>query len=285
MHNYRLFAFADEASPMLNSQIDAMQRNQLNGLEIRTVDNENVSDITLGKAREIRKRMDDAGLLVWSIGSPIGKIDIDTDDFDAHLDKYRHTLDIAGELGAQNIRLFSFYIPEEKNPDEYENKVLDRMAMFDEIAAKTAIRLCHENEKGIYGDIASRCVKIHKALPRISAVFDPANFVQSEQDTLQAWELLKEHVAYLHIKDSMTNGNVVPAGKGDGNVADIVRMYLSAGGNAMTLEPHLAVFTGLDKLERKDRLSGVANTYTFESNDAAFDAACAALRDILSNIG
>ena len=69
MEKLRVFAFADEASPAISGQIAAMERNGLQGLEIRGVDGENVSDISLDKAREVRRRLEDAGLTVWSVGS------------------------------------------------------------------------------------------------------------------------------------------------------------------------------------------------------------------------
>ena len=81
MDRAKIFAFADEASPMIDEQIKAMKRNGLLGLEIRSVDGENVSSISLEKAKEVHSKMENAGLTVWSIGSPIGKIDIEKDDF------------------------------------------------------------------------------------------------------------------------------------------------------------------------------------------------------------
>ena len=80
-----IYAFADEASPMMDGQIAALKRNGLQGLEIRHVDGENVSDISEEKAVEVRKKLDAAGLIVWSVGSPIGKISIVKDDFAAHM--------------------------------------------------------------------------------------------------------------------------------------------------------------------------------------------------------
>ena len=53
MKNPQIFAFADEASPMIDNQIKAMLRNGLQGLEIRSVDGENVSGITIAKAKEV----------------------------------------------------------------------------------------------------------------------------------------------------------------------------------------------------------------------------------------
>ena len=64
MKNINIYAFADEASSQIDNQIIAMQRNGLSGLEIRGVDGENVSSISLEKAKEVKKKMDDAGLRI-----------------------------------------------------------------------------------------------------------------------------------------------------------------------------------------------------------------------------
>ena len=145
----KIYAFADEANTQMDGQIAAMLRNHLNGLEIRGVDGTNVSDITLEKAKEIRDKLTAAGLSVWSIGSPIGKINIVKDDYPAHLEKFRHTLEIAKILEAKNIRIFSFYIPENKPHEQYREEVVCRQKEKVSIAAGAGIELCHENEKGI----------------------------------------------------------------------------------------------------------------------------------------
>ena len=62
MYMPRLNAFADEASAAVDGQIAAMRRNGLDGLEIRNADGINVSDLTLSAAREIRRKLDGAGL-------------------------------------------------------------------------------------------------------------------------------------------------------------------------------------------------------------------------------
>ena len=50
----------------------------------------------------------------------------------------------------------------------------------------------------------------------LDGVFDPANFVQCGIDTIEAFELLQDRITYLHIKDALPDGSVVPAGKGHG---------------------------------------------------------------------
>lgn len=281
MRNVNIYAFADEASPYIDEQIVAMKRNNLNGLEIRNVDETNVSDISKEKAKEVRKKLEDAGLITWSIGSPIGKIDIVKDNFDEHLEKLKYTLEIAEILGSKNIRLFSFFMPKDANFDDYENEVIDRLGKFLELAKGTGIQLCHENEKGIYGDIAARCLKIYKTLPELKGIFDPANFVQCGQDTKEAWDILKDYIYYMHIKDATLDGSIVPAGLGDGNIAYLINAFIENGGKDFTMEPHLTVFSGLESLEQEGNTSEVGKKYVFDDDHTAFDAGCNAFKKLI----
>ena len=281
MNNIKIYAFADEASPIIDKQITALKENGLQGLEIRNVDNVNISEISNAKAKEVKKKLDDAGLTVWSIGSPIGKIDIEKDSFAVHTEKFRRTLEIAEILGAENIRLFSFFIPKGKNPVDYKQEVINRLGTFLDLANGTGITLCHENEKGIYGDIPERCLEIHKALPEMPAIFDPANYIQCGADTLKAWEIIKGFVKYLHIKDALPNGSVVPAGKGIGNLPFILDDFRKNGGKCVTIEPHLTVFSGLAALEKEGDNSVVGEVYRYPSNTLAFKAAADALKELI----
>jgi sugar phosphate isomerase/epimerase len=279
MKNMNVYAFADEASGSIDKQIIAMKRNGLQGLEIRNVDGTNVSDISLEKAKEVHEKLSAAGLKVWSIGSPLGKIGIN-DDFEAHMAKFKHTLEVAKSLECNNIRLFSFYLPGDKEPESFKDEVVRKLNQMVEVAKGSGIDLCHENEKGIYGDIAKRCLEIHQAVPELKGIFDPANFIQCGQDTLEAWEMLHPYIKYLHIKDAKADGMVVPAGAGIGNLQKIVDKFYAQGGENVTIEPHLTVFEGLRELEGKDREIKVAE-FNYPDADTAFDVACNALKALL----
>ena len=275
----KIYAFADEASPSIDGQIVAMKRNGLNGIEIRNVDGTNVSSITVDKAKEVKAKFDASGLEVWSVGSPIGKIVI-TDDFEKHLDSLRHTCEIANILDSKNIRMFSFFIPKGTNADDYKNEVIEKLGKMMEVSKQYNVNLCHENEKGIYGDIARRCLDIHKALPEIKCVFDPANFIQSGQDTKEAYDMLSNYVYYMHIKDALEDGNVVPAGQGIGRLPELIKRFKGSATDCVTIEPHLKVFDGLKNLEQSGEEIKVG-LKTYGSGDEAFDVACNALKVIL----
>ena len=270
----KLCAFADEADKSIDGQIEAMLANGIEYLEIRGVDGENISEITLEKAKEVREKLDANGLSVWSVGSPYGKMNI-TDDFNVHLDKFKHGLELAHVLGAKHMRLFSFRVPVGE-AETYADTVMEWLDEFRNAAKGSGILLCHENEKGIYGDIADRCLHIHKTFPDIKAVFDPANFIQCGEDTKNAWEKLAPFVEYMHIKDALADGIVVPAGKGIGNLPWLLERYK---GEVLTLEPHLSVFKGLEALEAGEKTT--IDNFKYPSARAAFDAAVVALKEII----
>lgn len=262
---YRLSCFADEASSSLNGQIIAMKEHGISLLEIRGVDGKNVSELVVEEARSIKKILDDNGIAIWSIGSPYGKIDI-SDDFKPHLEKFKQTLEVAKILGAKRMRIFSFY--GEKDFD----RVIDRLKMFLSLAQDAGILLCHENEKGIYGDSIENCLRLYQALPEMKAVFDPANFIQCGQDVQVAWDILKEYVAYIHVKDALPDGQVVPAGKGIANFPYILKDYEGV----LSIEPHLSIFDGFANLEKEQ-----SNPFLYADSLTAFSAAVTAIKEII----
>lgn len=268
----RLCAFADEASVDLKGQIEALNRNNIGMLEIRGVDGQNIKDISYTKINEIKKQLDASDIKVWSIGSPVGKYKLD-DNFERQLDDFKRLCEYAELLGAQRIRMFSFFSKDEQGVF----RALDAMCSV----APDSIIMCHENEKGIFGDDTESCVKIHEAFPRMRAIFDPANFVQCDVNTLEAWQKLEKYVDYMHIKDALPSKIVVPAGKGIGNVEALIEAYANKGGEVLTIEPHLMEFCGLKALENGESIDTVS---VYKDENEAFDAGVSALKEILDKL-
>lgn len=276
MDKFRLCAFADEADSRIAGQIKALHENEIKLIELRGIDGKNVADITPSEARELKKRFDSEGITVWSIGSPIGKVDITSPAKD-ELDRFGQVLETANILGAENIRMFSFYKTD--NSSACFDEVCRRLDDMISAAKGSGVDLCHENEKGIYGDIAERCYKLHAALPAFRGVFDPANFVQCDEDTLVAWEILKPFMKYAHIKDANESGKVVPPGEGMGHLPELLPRFYESGIRVLTLEPHLKSFVGLAALEGGER-PNVGSS--FKDNREAFDFAVNTLKNLIS---
>lgn len=277
----KLSGFADELSPSFDEQLAGLNRLGVSHIELRGIDGINVSDLTNEKLREVREKLSAAGIKVSSIGSPIGKISIE-DDFAPHMDKLKRTLEIQKELGATYLRMFSFYIPQGADPAGYRGQVLDRLSAMAEEAKRWDAVMLHENEKAIYGDTASRCLDIMEQLasPSFRAVFDFANFIEVGQPTVEAYDMLRPYIEYVHIKDATGEKKIVPAGRGAGHVEDILGRLLGSGWSGfLSLEPHLVDFAGLAALEQDPNKRGSSMT-----GPEAWELALSSLRDILARL-
>ncbi len=279
----KITGFADEIAPELTAQIAGLKGLGMSYVEMRGVDGNNLIYHTDEKVAQIKKTLDDNGIRLSALGSPLGKIQI-TDDFAPHFEEFKRAVEISHKMECPTIRMFSFYIPRGSDPAAYEGEVSERLGRFIDYAKANDILLLHENEKEIYGAMAAECRKLMGTFygDHFKAIFDFANFVQCGQDTLEAYEMLKPYIAYIHVKDALkADQSVVPAGYGDGNVALILKDLLSSGFDGfLSLEPHLFDFTGFRALEKDGRSIAGKNGKTLSGLEA-FTVAYEALRKIL----
>ena len=103
----KISGFSDEISPNFSEQIEGLRELGISYMEIRGVDGENISNLSIEKVREIKARLDDAGIRVSSVGSPAGKTLI-TDDFAFEQKQFDNLLEKASILEAPYMRIFSF---------------------------------------------------------------------------------------------------------------------------------------------------------------------------------
>ncbi|NLK99771.1 MAG: TIM barrel protein, partial [Clostridiales bacterium] len=150
--------FADEIDSNLVKQITVLKKLNMKHIEMRGVNGKNLVDYSITEAKEIKYQLDAEGISLSSVGSPIGKISI-TDDFLPHLEKYKHTVELAHLMETPYIRMFSFYIPEGAEYEGFRSKVMEQMGEFVDYAKVNNVTLLHENEKGIYGDNAVHCAE------------------------------------------------------------------------------------------------------------------------------
>ncbi len=270
----KLCAFADEASVSLDGQIEALKKNNIDLIELRGIDGVNVSKITLEDAEGYAKRLSDAGIKVWSIGSPIGKIKL-SDDIEAHMELLSHVCRLAKIFDTDKIRMFSFY-------EAYENeeRVFSLLRRMVEIADSEGVKLYHENEKKIYGDTAERVLRIMDNAKGLYYVYDPANFIEVNEDSAMTLDALHSKTDYFHIKDVIADTHqLVPAGYGDGKIGKLIERITDD--KVLTLEPHLKIFKGFSEIDGSE----MKNRFTFASNAEAFDAAVTALKELLIKKG
>ena len=279
MEHFVFSAFADEYAVDFPRQLDALNSFGIDYLEIRHVAGKNISTLGKNEIHEVKKALDCHGIKVNSIGSPLGKIPLD-DDMDAHMETAKNVFETANILDAKCVRMFSFYPPEGKAIENCRDEVIAALEKMVALAEPYGILLCHENEANLYGETPERCLDILKYFGgRIKAVFDMGNFVLGGYDPLPAYGMLKEYIEYFHIKDALFAGAIVPAGKGEARIGEILSDHATTVKKEtfVTLEPHLQVFPGLRSL------TGIPfdQPYQYDSQEAAFTDAVIHLKEIL----
>lgn len=281
MARFLFSAFADEAAKDLEGQIAACKANGIGSIELRGVNGRNISTFTPEEAEALKAQLDEAGIAVSSIGSPYGKIFIGQ-DFDEHFEAFKNTVAVADILEAPYIRMFSFYFGEDDDFDTQKDEVIRRVGAMAQYAKKKGVLCCHENEKGIFGDTAERCLTLLEALDgQLGCAFDFSNFLQCDVDTMEAYKLLKPYITYFHVKDfNRASDCVVPAGLGDGRIAEILSDFdqYKTATVVLSAEPHLKVFKGLEELEADNgTLARLQKKELFKTSEEAFAAATSAM--------
>lgn len=268
-----LSAFADEISPDPEEQCRVLLAHGIRHIDLRGAWGTNVLDLTDGAVARLRHLLRDAGIRVAAIASPIGKTPIDgaESQFRAALER---ALDLAERFDAPCLRVFSFYPPAEQDaawPRKCRDAVMARLWTMAEAAERRGVILLHENEKGIYGDTIARCADIVATVGSVKMAFDPANFIQcGEAPFPDAYQALHAAIGYVHVKDALAGGSVVPAGQGMGRFPELLaRLRTDGYEGVLSLEPHLAEAGPLEGFTGPER----------------FGEAVAALRGLLDAMG
>lgn len=279
MVDLKLSAFSDEYADGFEDQLRGMRGFGIDHIELRHADKKNVSLLTEAEVAEIKTKMDFYGIGASAIGSPLGKIALDG-DMDAHLETARRVFETANTLGAKYVRMFSFYAPKGKEITSMRGEVLAALEKMVLLARSHGVTLCHENEAKIYGDVPERCREIADHFGgELKCVFDMGNFVLENVDPLPAYELLKNDIAYFHIKDALKAGAIVPPGKGEAKIAEILAAHRGYANEDffVSLEPHLQLFSGLNALVGR----AFENPYQYTDAQSAFADAVEKLKEII----
>lgn len=280
LEHAKISCFADEIDTHLDKQLSLLHELDIHYLELRSAEHKGIADYSLTEAEALINRLKQHGVSVSALGSPIGKIMI-TDAFEPHFEKFQHICRLAEIADTPYIRMFSFYLPEDRSFELYRDEVFRRLEQMITYASKKNLTLLHENEKGIYGSTISNCVDLmeHFYGKNFQATFDFANFVECGQNTLEAYSQLKPYISYVHIKDAVhSTGTIVTAGNGEGEIPSILAKLDKQGYHGfLSLEPHLVDFEALNSLEQHVQKKGRTD------GAEAFKSAYYALKQILTH--
>lgn len=283
----KISGFIDEIDVGFKNEVNIIENLGMRYIELRSVDGVNVSELTVETIKELKKYLENKKIEISCIASPIGKIEIDENfeaKFQEHFEKFKHVLKIAQLLNVKYVRVFSFFLKKE-DKKKHETVILEKMQNFIKEAEKLDVVLLHENEKGIYGDDVESCIKLVETVSseKFRLIFDPANFVQVGLSPLEAFENLKKHVEYIHLKDAKySSGENVLIGTGDGEILELLKeLKKDKFEGFLSLEPHLINFSVLRSLEQEE-VEGKKTQ--FKNGEEAFGKSLETLLEMIKKI-
>ncbi len=257
---FRISAFGDEIAPDLDEQLTTLRSLAIGYLDLRGAWGKNVLHMDDDDLTRVAQTCANHGVKVACIGSPIGKSPI-AEPIDFEVENLRRIFRAGEVVECRNVRLFSFYPPDtstNERYDEYVATAIERLQTLTDMAAREGFTLLLENEKGIVTDTLARCETVVKAIdhPSFRFIWDSANFIQVGEAKVveRGWPMLGEVIGYVHVKDAvLSDGHVVPAGEGDGQLPQLFSYLKEAGyQGTVALEPHLKIaghstgFSGAD---------------------------------------
>jgi sugar phosphate isomerase/epimerase len=241
---WKLTGFGDEIDDDPDLQCVVMQALGASHIDLRSAWGTNVLSFDDEQIVHLRECLNQRGIRVSAIASPIGKIDIDQ-PVAASLASLERAIALARIFETPYIRIFSFYRSPHRSAEEIRDAVLERMAALVRRVEREGMTLVHENEKEIYGDTPERVRDLIESIgsERLRVVWDPANFVQVGVRPLsEGYATLAPFIDYVHVKDALlATGAVTPAGEGDGEWTKTVAALVQANYTGfVSLEPHLS---------------------------------------------
>lgn len=261
--------FADEAGFGIDEQIKVTKELGWSSIESRNIEGVNIHDLPEDKFDEIAGKLEDNGIRINCFGSTVANWSRhpgSAEDFEKSLDELNRAIPRMERLGCSMIRGMSFTRLRDESlyTAELENMIFDKLGRLVKICEDAGIDYMHENCANYGGMSSDHTLRLIETIdsPRFKLVFDTGNPLNSidyregkkdrMQNAFQFYSAVKEHVAYVHIKDGFfkklqpdeifNESEWCFPGEGEGCVKEIVSDLLSRGyDGGFSMEPHMAV--------------------------------------------
>jgi len=260
-----LTGFADEAAPDIEGQIRATKALGWKAIEARSVNGTNLHDISDEAFEEVVGKLQDAGVEINCFGSAIANWGKSiADPFDVTLAEVGRAIPRMQRLGTRLIRIMSYAVLPEREPthvpvrgDQMEEERFRRLRVLHRMFTEAGLTPVHENCMNYGGMSWQHTLRLIEHVPGLKLVFDTGNPVFTDDRARarpypkqSSWEFythVKEHVAYVHVKDGVWDPGTQQItytypGEGDGDVVRIMSDLLQSGyDGGISIEPHMAI--------------------------------------------
>ncbi|WFR56005.1 sugar phosphate isomerase/epimerase [Anaerocolumna sp. AGMB13025] len=231
----------------LENIFETAKQQGIYNFEIRAIEGRRVPDFDDDMIRRLKNCKKEQGVTFSAISPGIFKVPLGSEEFNYHKDKLlTASLDFAEELGINRIIIFGIQRSEKDRLEDYQ-QVVNEIGEAAYKAKKRGMEILIENEPGWWADTSENCSNILKSIScrNLKLNWDLGNLYNSgEKDYKKGYELLKDYIANVHVKDMLsTDGGVicVPAGEGEIDYESQLKDLEQDGYNGcITIETHMS---------------------------------------------
>jgi Sugar phosphate isomerases/epimerases len=203
----KLGIITDEVTQEIDRAVDFALRHKLDGVELRSLDDQNIDEIPISRVKEIKEILDYNGLEVCNLSSSFFKCSIDSSkEYDDNIEKLKRLTERAHILNCSSIRGFAFFTNGcfEKRMDE----IIGKFQRPIEMLASERLYLLLEADPSVF---TSNCKKLSKLITAINsdcvkAIYDPGNDIYDpdcERPYPEGFNSIKDYIKHVHIKDAL----------------------------------------------------------------------------------
>ena len=271
----RLGIITDEIAQDLAHALDVAREIGCLGVELRSMWDTRIDQLTPGRVREVRKLLEAHSLECYNIAGPVFKCRLDSQrELAAHFDILKRCRDVAHELGcssrnslgdataspgvprvranAPTVRAFTFWREPSVPLNRAWGKIVEQIARAAEVVADAGLTLAVENEYSVYvggGVLLAKLldgVEAARGTGRnVQAIWDPQNALfdaDAEPPYPDGYEAVKNRIAFCHVKDGVVTAGgpkSVAVGEGDAKLAELIARLKGDGYDGyLSLETH-----------------------------------------------
>ena len=224
MTTFEIAAITDEFSLDLDTALEAMAKIGMTGAELRLIGDRNLIDLSDAEVVDVRRRVEQRGMRVLSIASPVLKCVLpDAPPVDERLEQdvfgSAYTIDdqprlstrafeIAELTGAKIVRVFSYW--RTTAPDRCLDRIVSALKDLADRAAERGLIIGLENEQACNVGTGAETGRALAALdhPALKALWDPANAsILGEVPFPDGYSKLPaSRIVHVHAKDCVVSG-------------------------------------------------------------------------------
>lgn len=249
-----LTGFADEASQDFDRQLEATKALGWNAIESRNINGKNIHDISDEDFEVVCQKLDAADIKINCFGSAIANWAKNVNDsFDITLAEVERAIPRMQRLGTKLIRIMSYARCE--GEEQYAQERFKRLTEVVRLFKDAGIQPVHENCMNYGGMSWKHSLELMENVPGLKLIYDTGNspFMKDYakggdvwQDSWEFYSNVKQHIAYIHIKDTLNpvdgaKETYTMPGEGQGYVKEILADLKADGyDGGISIEPHLA---------------------------------------------